>query len=67
MFGVCAAVDVLVCGFFDFKKDFALDVNEVGDYAVVHDGVPAEDEGVVVDWCYGRCGRCSDVAEYCCG
>jgi hypothetical protein len=41
----------------------ALDEREGGDVAVVHDGVDAECEGVVVGGCYCCGGRGSDVCE----
>lgn len=46
---VGGAMDVLVRGLGEQLEQWAADVGEVGDDAVVHEGVAAEDERVVVD------------------
>lgn len=63
VFGVRGAVDVLVGGFLDQVEHRAADLGEVGDQTVVHDGVAAENEGVVVDCGHGSPGGGPDVGE----
>ncbi len=63
VFRVRGAVDVLVRGFLNQWEHGAADVGEVGDQAVVHDGVAAEGEGVIVDRGHGRARGGADVCE----
>lgn len=50
MFRIGAAFDVEIRSFAHLLAQFELQGGEIGNGAVVHEAVPAEDEGVVVDW-----------------
>ena len=60
-------MNVLECVFSNHLQHVSLDVNEVGDHPVVHDGVTSKDEGMVVDLCDRRRSGSSDVAKGGCG
>ena len=60
---VSGAFDVLICGFVKEREESYAYVTDVLDNAIVHDCVPAEDEGVVVDRRDGRGGGGADVGE----
>lgn len=57
MLRVGGAVDILIGGFREELEQRAADVGETGDDAVVHEGVPAKRERVVVDRGHGRGSR----------
>ncbi len=63
MLRVCAALDVRECVLRHGSAKGALDECEGGDVAIVHDGVDAEGEGVVVSHCCGRCCRGADMRK----
>lgn len=63
MLGVGATLNVRVCRGAHFLTQFKLEKGEVGDGAVVHKAMPAEDERVVVDWRDRRATRCTNVSH----
>lgn len=63
MLAVGGTLDVRVAVVVELLDEGAADADEVGDGAVVHDCVPAEDERVVVHAGDGGCGCGSDVCE----
>jgi hypothetical protein len=63
VFRVGAALDVRVCFLGHGGAEGALDEGKGGDVAVVHYGVDAEGEGVVIGWCDGCRGRRSNVCQ----
>ena len=67
MLRVSGAFDVLICGFVKEREESYSYVTDVLDNAIVHDGVSAEDERVIVDG-RDRCGRGgTNVCEQSCG
>lgn len=67
MLRVSGAFDVLVCGFVKEREESNSNVTDILDNAIVHDCVPSEDEGVVVDGRDGGGGGGTNMCEQSCG
>ena len=61
--GIGGAFDVFEAVTVEEVEQVSADRVDAGDYTIVHDGVSAEDERMVVDGCDGGCSGCSYMSK----